>query len=237
MCRLLIYAIEKRQLDIVKSIIERDPSSINEKDPNTFNTPLFIAVLSGNLDIVEFLLNTGVDVDDAREEDCKEEKSWTPLFGTIMKCDIEMTKLLLSFGANVNSQDHFGRTYVHWAVVNHQLDIVELLLSFKANVDIRDQDGKTPLDLALDKDLVDIVKCLETHRDKLNSLDEHFNLGIWISDSELIKLLPDQLFNQVNVLAQLTSIDSIFLGSYSTIIYFPIELFHELLLELWGLSK
>ena len=95
---------------------------------------------------------------------------------------------------------------------------------------IRDKDGKPLFDL----NYIDFIKCLETQMDKLNRLDEHFNSGVWINDSELIKGLPGQLFNQVNMLAQLASVDP---KLDSTIIFFPIELFNELLLDLWSLFK
>lgn len=61
----------------------------------------------------------------------------------------DAVKLLLDKGANVNLQDDFGNTALHFASQNHSLDIARLLLNYKANANIQDNNGNTSLSNAV----------------------------------------------------------------------------------------
>jgi len=54
-------------------------------------------------------------------------------------------KALVEDGVDVNSQDGFGRTPLHWAAWNGHREVAELLLSQGAQVDAQDEDNETPL--------------------------------------------------------------------------------------------
>jgi hypothetical protein len=54
-------------------------------------------------------------------------------------------KVLLASGLNSSTQDKYGRTALHAAVLLGQLDLARYLLSKGADVNARDGDGRTPL--------------------------------------------------------------------------------------------
>lgn len=253
----LFTAIELGNLNDVKSIlgerndlINKSKVILNQKEYHS-HTPLFEAVLCGNrLEIVKFLVSVGADIDKA------DDQGWTPLFlavnlgqKDIVHCLLEhgaqldkpdkygntpihstpfhnaskIIQDLLLFGDDINRKNHNGETPLMNAVRANKLDTVKFLLNFGADIDMTNNRGDTPLQIAKNHKLEDMVKLLKD-KEKLARLKENFNSGVWINDPELIKLLPSQLFHQVNVLAQLSNIH---------FINFPIELFHDLLLELW----
>uniref|UniRef100_A0A669QQB0 Ankyrin repeat domain 61 n=1 Tax=Phasianus colchicus TaxID=9054 RepID=A0A669QQB0_PHACC len=71
--------------------------------------------------------------------------------GRILGVNIDCISLLLSNGANVNVQDHEGRTPVHEACSGGRREIVDLLLEYKADMNSLTRDGQSPLFLFLQK--------------------------------------------------------------------------------------
>lgn len=53
-------AIKKGQLDILRDLLEKEPEMLTWMTP--FGTWLHVAAAHGHLEIVEFLINTGIDV-------------------------------------------------------------------------------------------------------------------------------------------------------------------------------
>jgi hypothetical protein len=62
-------------------------------------------------------------------------------------------KILLSYGANVDSQNDVGRTPLHAAVASSDLLCVRVLVKHGARTDLKDKDGKTALMLAQNMDV------------------------------------------------------------------------------------
>jgi ankyrin repeat protein len=61
-------------------------------------------------------------------------------------------KILLSYGANVDSQNDAGRTPLHAAVAESDLFCVQVLVKHGARTDLKDNKGKTALMLAQNMD-------------------------------------------------------------------------------------
>ncbi len=65
--------------------------------------------------------------------------------------NVEMVKILLKRGANVNNQDSLGRTPLHILfgdIATGNMNMCDLLLNNGANYELTDINGKTPLDFA-----------------------------------------------------------------------------------------
>lgn len=57
---------------------------------------------------------------------------------------------LLSYGADIDAIDEYGRTPLHYAVTNKHIDIVRLLVERGATTTIADINGANPMQLAAD---------------------------------------------------------------------------------------
>jgi ankyrin repeat protein len=66
----------------------------------------------------------------------------TALHEAARRCDVEIARLLLSRGANVNKRNRWGGTPLHEAACP---EVAELLIQHGAEINARDDDGKTPL--------------------------------------------------------------------------------------------
>lgn len=58
---------------------------------------------------------------------------------------MDVVKLLLAHGADVNTKDNTGQTPLFDAAVRNSTDVAELLLANRADVNATDKDGQTPL--------------------------------------------------------------------------------------------
>ena len=80
----------------------------------------------------------------------------TPLHFAVLGNKLENTKMLLRYGANVNSRDSMGNTALHLAVANQNLRIVKSLEEFGGNATIRNDDDVCAIDTAITEDLKEI---------------------------------------------------------------------------------
>ena len=84
----------------------------------------------------------------------------TPLHDAVNSGNVEMTKLLIASGADVNARDDNDRTPLHNAVIHRRLKIAEVLIKAKAFVNERDRLGDTPLSMAIKQKKGEIEKLL-----------------------------------------------------------------------------
>jgi ankyrin repeat protein len=85
------------------------------------------------------------------------------LYRAIRSQNLEMTRLLLNAGADVNSLYEYT-TPLHTAVLNtYGLDMVGLLLEYGANSNLLDYDDATPSQLARRLDEHDMAKFIEDY--------------------------------------------------------------------------
>jgi Ankyrin repeats (3 copies)/Ankyrin repeats (many copies) len=141
-------------------VLYRNKSSV---EPRGFaqTTPLHSAAFYGDLEMVQILLEFGVDVD------IKNRDGHTPLdyaSASGHRNDARVARLLVAHGADPNTRESIhGFTPLHRASKFGRIEIVRLLIEHGANVEVKNDGGSTPLDVASGEQREEIVKLLSEH--------------------------------------------------------------------------
>jgi len=140
-----------------------------------------------NLNLVSDLIALGSNIDSHDEED----DGKTPLHMTIENGQIEITKMLIDAGADLNVQDEYGITPIHWAVLHGDEDVLRMLIELKADLNKPDIEGNTPLNAAVTQGEETLVKLLLDAGADVNNLGSWGPLffAAWDYNPELTKLL------------------------------------------------
>ncbi|CAG9817822.1 unnamed protein product [Phaedon cochleariae] len=133
---------------------EKEESSKN-LDPLCHQSLLISATLSGDSEVVDFLLNQGVDPNET------DSSGKTCVHYTVSRGHQSILLLLLNFSVNLNAIDNDGNSPLHLACLNGQENCVKALIySSKINIDCCNALGETPLHLATICGYYEIVKIL-----------------------------------------------------------------------------
>lgn len=128
-------------------------------DPNVLSTwgstALTVAVDNGKEQISESLIEGGASTGIITEAS-QQSILWT----AALNGNLEVVRMLLMQGAEINHTDTSGATPLYAAAANGHVDVVELLLAEVAGPDIARQDGNTPLHVAAANCSTEIVRCL-----------------------------------------------------------------------------
>ena len=82
------------------------------------------------------------------------------LISAAQKGDIDIVRILLDNGANINFKDNYGDTALMWASIEGHTDIVQLLLDMGANLYLQNNHGTTAILLASSNGNTDVVELL-----------------------------------------------------------------------------
>jgi len=134
-------ALESGDLDKARSMLEKNPQLVHDKERGSRVTPLHRMTLRNNVEMVKLLINAGANVN------ARDGSDETPLFWLSRRNRAtEICKLLLANGADANAKENTGgNTVLHDAVKDTSKEVIELLINNNANVNARDKAGKTPL--------------------------------------------------------------------------------------------
>nr|CAI5860674.1 unnamed protein product [Callosobruchus analis] len=148
---LLVYGVLRaaveENVERLKSLVRRG-KAININD-SSGNTPLHVAVIKNNSEILDFLLEQpNLDIN------ARNFAGETPLLLAIKLARLEAASKLVCAGANVNVQNYEHVTPLHLAVTYPEL--AHQLILNGAQIDARDYSGDTPLHDAVAEE------CLET---------------------------------------------------------------------------
>ncbi len=135
------------QTERARALLKQDAALANTFGADGF-APLSLAVFFGHRETVEALLAGGAEVNVASRETMKV----TPLHSAAAARQLEIARLLLAHGANVNArQADSGFTPLHEAAANGDLELAKLLLEKGADINAKMTDGKTPLAFAVSR--------------------------------------------------------------------------------------
>ena len=141
---------KKGGVEEVKKLISAG-ADVNANLNNSGNTPLFWAVLRGNVAIAELLISAGADVN------AKNIDGMSPLSWAVDGDNVAIAELLISAGADVNAKNKSGDSPLSWAVRWGHITMVKLLISAGADVNAKDNNHNYVLHYVRD---VEVAKYL-----------------------------------------------------------------------------
>ncbi|KAL8592133.1 Poly [ADP-ribose] polymerase tankyrase-2 [Nucella lapillus] len=137
----LLEAAKKGNLARVQKLASTE--NINCRDTQGRNsTPLHLAAGYNNVEVAEFLLENGADVN------AQDKGGLIPLHNASSYGHVDIAALLIKFNTCVNAQDRWGFTPLHEAAQKGRTQLCALLLAHGADPTMKNQEGQTPLDLA-----------------------------------------------------------------------------------------
>jgi ankyrin repeat protein len=133
-----------------------------------------MAVNEDRFDVVRMLVEEyGVKIDNPGGKDR------TPLMTASFLTNKEITQYLLDRGANINWQDSYGRTALHFMAKDIFPDVTELLLNNGADIQIRtNEDYASALDVAVNHGAIDNVILLLAEANRLNLDHSYYHRAI-----------------------------------------------------------
>ena len=139
----------KQNLNLVRDLINLD--TINMQD-NDGNTPLRNSVFHGKTEIVQMLIDAGVDVN------MRDGMGATCLHDAVYLGKPEIARMLIGAGADLNVQDKHGNVPLHWAADYGEVKIAKILIDAGARKDIPDNEGRLPYDSTTNERMKKLLK-------------------------------------------------------------------------------
>ncbi|CAG9760197.1 unnamed protein product [Ceutorhynchus assimilis] len=198
---LLHLAVIIGDIEIVEMILN-EGAKINAKN-QCGETPLYFAIAYRKMEITELLLTRGADaaikkkgylkvVEDILQYDIEinmlhnsTKEGSTPLHNAAKNEQKEIAKLLISYGAKINTQDETGKTPIFYATKNADLNMIKLLLTNGAIV----KDDPELLYIAVRKEYKEIVEALLQHDADINACDNYGRTALHFTASEIVTSL------------------------------------------------
>lgn len=196
----LLYAFAfEGDADMVEFLLSRGADPIIGASRKGYDTPLHKAAEKGHTNVVNVLLNHGVNVD------IKNRSQATPLMSAAWSRQPDAVGLLIQRGANVNARDSSRRTALFMGVLNqppvdeNYRRTVKLLLQNSAQVNVSDNAGCTPLTMAARVGDVETVRLLLDAGANLAAKDVNDETALMIAtrlgNIELQKAISNYLEN------------------------------------------
>lgn len=164
--------IEKAEDFMIAKI--RDPffktmhHAIHEKKAlNTIDDPLLLFMIKHKDGCMNFFIHQWVNTTDARID------NGTLLHQAIAKKNLECVDLLITLGANINTQNRFGWTPLHAATFYNHTEITDILIAAGADLNTSDHVGETALHCATLADSQDVALKLIAAGANLNCQDKY----------------------------------------------------------------
>jgi ankyrin repeat protein len=211
------HAISIGDVNKMKSYLDKDPSLLSKRDPQTGEFAIFHAASRKRPESVKYLLKKGADPNVSYRKSI-EHSFKTPLMEAAQNEDLESCKLLIKHGADVNFMNRGGDTALLRSINMRNDDVAILLLKNGAdpnnekgysplqksvsmqrkylvkellargvNVNIKDQFGNMPIHSAVEKGNYEITHLLVEHGANVNSTDGESRTAIMRAQGEQLK--------------------------------------------------
>ena len=168
---LLHMAATTNNLNIIKTVHAKNPDLINSTNPDNETPLLFACKTTDNIEIIEFLLEQGADVNAINNDSqtclhlLAQQAQWDVMSWLIYEkgADPEKGRVLIST-QNEDNEGYKG-SLMHIAILlGENMNLVRLLAENSPSlIGIKDSDGDTPFLLACMKENLDLMNYLLQH--------------------------------------------------------------------------
>ncbi|XP_014248834.1 26S proteasome non-ATPase regulatory subunit 10-like [Cimex lectularius] len=165
--------------EYVKMKIEEDPALTTKLDSNGRHL-LHWSVLSGKLELVQYLLDKGSPVNHP------DDIGMTPLILGASAGKVQVCHLLISKGATINAKSDEGHSALQYAASKGWNDIVKMLLINHADINIADKRGARPVHRAASQGKTAVLKILLDfgNQIQIDATDVYGNTALHLSCEE-----------------------------------------------------
>ena len=144
--QLIHAAASTGNLNIVKILVKKDPSEVNNKKNAHNVTPLMYAAARGEIEVVKYLIDQKADLNALTLPKDTSDGAATALLLAIRKKQGNIALLLIEKGANFTVKVGDGEQAIHLAAAKGQLDVVKAILTKNPKLlEQPDIAGETPL--------------------------------------------------------------------------------------------
>jgi uncharacterized protein len=147
----LILAIKEPSIKAARTLANAPKINVNHLNASG-ESPLMLAALKGELELVENLVKKGADVN---------KTGWTPLHYAASFGHIPVLKVLLDNYAYIDAESPNGSTPLMMASMYGSPEAVKLLLDEGADPQLKNQQGLTALEFAKRAERVDAIDLLQ----------------------------------------------------------------------------
>ncbi|KAL7032252.1 hypothetical protein ACKWTF_007263 [Chironomus riparius] len=176
-----LYDLSQQDIHFLEDKLSENPEILMKKDSN-HRLLLHWACLSGREQLVDIILKLSTP-----DINLGDDTNATPLILATLGGKLEIVKLLIAKGADVNAKKQGGHSSLQYAVSKNHKGIVQYLIEKGADINILDDRLDTPLHRAASLGRLDIVKILIDKGANLNRQNRELNtpLHLALEDEQL----------------------------------------------------
>ena len=154
---------------------------------------LFDAAKNKDVRWIQYFIENGNYINEFNEH----YYNYTPLHISALNSNIEIAKMLIENGADINSNAKNNLQPIHVAALNNNLELIKLLIKNGANINAKDQFNRSPLHLATFKKNCEIIDyLLNNGADYYETLKFGNNFPVYYNSFEIAKYTQDNRFEK-----------------------------------------